>query len=60
MADVYRQGGATDVVAAVADLLAIAIPEHLEVDDARWASLVASVAPMELQLTEPRGGVEGG
>jgi hypothetical protein len=55
MADVYRQGGATGVVAAVADLLAIAIPEHLEVDDARWASLVASVAPVELQLTKRVG-----
>ncbi|HET6835817.1 MAG TPA: LytR C-terminal domain-containing protein [Acidimicrobiales bacterium] len=55
MADVYRQGGATDVVAAVADLLAVAIPEHLEVDDARWASLVAPVAPVELQLIERVG-----
>ena len=43
-ADVYRQGGASGVVAAVADLLDVAIPEHLEVDDRRWASLVAPVA----------------
>ncbi len=55
MADVYRQGGANDVVAAVADLLAVAIPEHLEVDDARWASLVAPVAPVDLQLTKSVG-----
>lgn len=55
MADVYRQGGAAGVVAAVADLLSIAIPEHLEVDDARWASLVGPVAPVELQLTKPVG-----
>jgi hypothetical protein len=50
MADVYSQGGASDVVAAVADLLGVAIPEHLEVDDRRWASLVAPVAPVELQI----------
>jgi hypothetical protein len=55
IADVYRQGGADDAVAAVADLLAVAIPEHLEVDDARWASLVAPVAPVELQLTRTVG-----
>jgi LytR cell envelope-related transcriptional attenuator len=55
MADVYREGGANGVVAAVADLLAIALPEHLEVDDSRWASLVAPVAPVELQLTERVG-----
>jgi hypothetical protein len=52
LADVYRQGGANGVVAAVADLLAVAIPEHLEVDDTRWASLVAPVAPVDLQLTK--------
>ncbi|HEY6696854.1 MAG TPA: LytR C-terminal domain-containing protein [Acidimicrobiales bacterium] len=55
MADIYRQDGASGVVAAVADLLAVAIPEHLEVDDARWASLVAPVAPVELQLTTDVG-----
>ncbi|MGH9192344.1 MAG: LytR C-terminal domain-containing protein, partial [Acidimicrobiales bacterium] len=55
MADVYRQGGAAGVVAAVADRLAVAIPEHLEVDDARWASLVGPVAPIELQLTKAVG-----
>jgi len=55
MADVYRQGGTTAAVAAVADLFAVAIPDHLEVDDARWASLVTPVAPVELQLTEPVG-----
>jgi hypothetical protein len=55
MADVYRQGGAAGVVAAVADRLAVAIPEHLEVDDARWASLVGPVAPVELQLTKAVG-----
>jgi hypothetical protein len=60
MADVYRTGGATGVVAAVADLLAVAIPDHLEVDDARWGSLVAPVAPVELQLTEPVGEWESG
>jgi LytR cell envelope-related transcriptional attenuator len=55
MAEVYRQGGSTAVVAAVADLLAVAIPEHLEVDDARWASLVAPVAPVDLELTKRVG-----
>jgi hypothetical protein len=55
MAEVYRTGGANGVVAAVADLLAVAIPDHLEVDDARWASLVAPVAPIGLQLTGPVG-----
>jgi hypothetical protein len=55
MADIYRQDGAAGVVAAVADLLAVAIPEHLEVDDARWASLVAPVAPVELQLSRTVG-----
>jgi hypothetical protein len=50
MADVYRQAGANGVVAAVADLMAVAIQGHLEVDDARWASLVAPVAPVDLQL----------
>jgi hypothetical protein len=55
MADVYRQDGAAGVVAAVADLLAVAIPEHLEVDDSRWASLVAPVAPVELQLSRTVG-----
>jgi LytR cell envelope-related transcriptional attenuator len=50
LADVYRQGGARGVVAAVADVLNVAIPEHLEVDDRRWGSLVAPVAPVELQL----------
>jgi LytR cell envelope-related transcriptional attenuator len=55
MADVYRQGGANGVVAAVADLLAVAIPEHLEVDDTRWGSLVAPVAPVDVQLTKNVG-----
>jgi hypothetical protein len=55
MADAYRRGGATGVVAAVAELLAVAIPEHLEVNDARWASLVAPVAPVELQLNRRVG-----
>jgi hypothetical protein len=55
MAEVYSQGGADAVVAAVADLLAIAIPEHLEVDDARWASLVAPVSPVDLELAKPVG-----
>ena len=55
MGEVYRQGGGDAVVAAVADLLAIAIPEHLEVDDARWASLVAPVAPVDLELAKPVG-----
>jgi LytR cell envelope-related transcriptional attenuator/LytR_cpsA_psr family len=55
MAEVYRQGGAEAVVAAVAELLAIAIPEHLEVDDARWASLVAPVAPVDLELAKRVG-----
>src|ERR671918_2109481 len=55
MAEVYSDAGAAGVVAAVADLLGVAIPEHLEVDDARWASLVAPVAPVELQLPEPVG-----
>lgn len=55
MAEVYRDAGAAGVVAAMADLLGVAIPEHLEVDDARWASLVAPVAPVELHLPEPVG-----
>jgi hypothetical protein len=55
MADVYQQGGASGVVAAVADLLNVAIPEHLEVDDRRWASLAAPVAPVELQLATSVG-----
>jgi hypothetical protein len=55
MADVYRQAGASGVVAAVADRLDVAIPEHLEVDDRRWASLVAPVAPLELQLATSVG-----
>jgi hypothetical protein len=60
LAEVYRQGGANGVVAAVADLLAVAIPEHLEVDDTRWASLVAPVAPVELQLTKNVGNWRAG
>jgi hypothetical protein len=60
MAEVYSQGGADAVVAAVADLLAIAIPEHLEVDDARWASLVAPVARVDLELAKPVGDWQAG
>jgi LytR cell envelope-related transcriptional attenuator len=60
LADVYREGGADGVVAAVADLLAVAIPEHLEVDDTRWASLVAPVAPVDLQLTKNVGNWRAG
>ncbi|HKA83723.1 MAG TPA: LytR C-terminal domain-containing protein [Acidimicrobiales bacterium] len=55
LAEVYSQGGSEAVVAAVADLLAVAIPEHLEVDDARWASLVAPVAPVDLELAKRVG-----
>jgi LytR cell envelope-related transcriptional attenuator/LytR_cpsA_psr family len=55
MADVYRQGGASGVMAAVADLLGVAIPVHLEVDDTRWASLVAPVAPVDVQLAKTVG-----
>ena len=51
LAEVYDQLGDTGVVAALGDLLVVAIPEHLEVDDARWASLVAPVAPVEVELT---------
>jgi LytR cell envelope-related transcriptional attenuator len=60
LADVYRDGGTSGVVAAVADLLAVALPESLEVGDARWASLVAPVAPVELQLTRSVGGWSAG
>ena len=55
LAATYRDGGAEGVAAVLADLLAMAIPEHLEVDDARWASLVRPVAPVDLQLDEPVG-----
>src|SRR5215207_2212793 len=55
LAATYRDGGAEGLAAVLADLLAMAIPEHLEVDDARWASLVRPVAPVELQLDEPVG-----
>ena len=60
LADVYREGGADGAVAAVADLLAVAIPDHLEVDDTRWASLVAPVAPVDLQLTKNVGSWRAG
>ncbi len=55
LAATYRDRGAEGLVAVLADLLTMAIPEHLEVDDARWASLVSPVAPVELQLDEPVG-----
>ena len=55
LAATYRDGAAEGLVAVLTDLLAMAIPEHLEVDDARWASLVSPVAPVELQLDEPVG-----
>jgi LytR cell envelope-related transcriptional attenuator len=55
LAATYRDGGAEGLAAVLADLLAMAIPEHLEVDDPRWASLVGPVAPVELQLDEPVG-----
>jgi hypothetical protein len=55
LATTYRDGGAEGLAAVLADLLATAIPEHFEVDDPRWASLVGPVAPVELQLDEPVG-----
>jgi hypothetical protein len=50
---VYDDGGAEAVVASVADLLGVAVDEQLEVDDARWASLVEPVGAVELDVPEP-------
>jgi hypothetical protein len=60
LADVYRDGGSGGVVAALADLLALSIPEQLEVDATRWASLVAPVAPVVVEIGAAVGQWEAG
>jgi hypothetical protein len=55
VAAAYEGGGADAVVDAMSDILDVAIDDVIEVDDARWASLVGPVAPVSLALDSPVG-----
>ena len=55
VAAAYEGGGADAVADAMADILGVAIDDVIEVDDARWASLVGPVAPVPLALDAPVG-----
>jgi hypothetical protein len=54
-ADAYAENGADGVATQVELTLNISIGETVEVDDARWATLVGPVAPITLDLDTPVG-----
>lgn len=56
LADAYGRGGVEAAVGALEEMLVVDIAESVVVDDRRWASLVAPVAPVTV---EPRGAVDG-
>jgi hypothetical protein len=54
-ADVYDQGGAAAVASQVELTLNITLPDPVEVDDARWATLLAPVSPVTIDLDKAVG-----
>jgi LytR cell envelope-related transcriptional attenuator len=55
IADVYRDEGAAAAASALGTAVAVAVTEHVEVDDAQWAQLVEPVGSVEVSLDEPLG-----
>jgi len=55
LADVYRTDGAGAAGAALAEVVTVAVSEHVEVDDAQWSRLVAPVEPVTATLERPVG-----
>jgi LytR cell envelope-related transcriptional attenuator len=55
LADVYRSDGAAGATASLGGVLAVAMGEHVELDDADWARLVEPVGPVELTLDNAVG-----
>lgn len=55
VAAAYEGGGADAVADAMADILDVAIDDVVEVDGARWTSLVDPVAPVSLTVDAPVG-----
>ena len=55
LADVYRTDGAGAASAALAEVVTVAVSEHVEVDDAQWSRLVAPVEPVTVTLERPVG-----
>lgn len=60
IAALYRAEGAEAAARAVGLAVTAAVGEHVEVDDARWADLVAPVGGVEMTLDEPLGPWEAG
>lgn len=60
IAALYRAEGAEAAARAVGLAVTAAVGEHVEVDDARWADLVAPVGGVEVTLDEPVGAWEAG
>jgi hypothetical protein len=54
-ADAYAESGARGVANQIQLTLNIVIGETVEVDDARWATLVEPVAPIEVELDQAVG-----
>jgi LytR cell envelope-related transcriptional attenuator len=55
LADIYRTDGAGAASAALAEVVTVAVSEHVEVDDAQWSRLVAPVEPVSVSLERPVG-----
>ncbi|HEX6166541.1 MAG TPA: LCP family protein [Acidimicrobiales bacterium] len=53
--EVYRRDGAAAAAQAMGQAVTVAVAEHTEVDDARWARLVDPVGQVEVTLDEAVG-----
>jgi hypothetical protein len=55
LAEVYRRDGAAAAAQAMGQAVTVAVAEHTEVDDERWARLVDPVGQVEVTLDETVG-----
>jgi hypothetical protein len=55
IAETYRDDGVEAAVSAVAEVMTVAVAEHVEIDDTHWARLVTPVGPVEVSLDDPVG-----
>jgi hypothetical protein len=55
LAEVFRRDGAAAAAQAMGRAVTVAVTEHTEVDDARWAHLVDPVGQVEVTLDEATG-----
>jgi hypothetical protein len=55
LGQVYARQGEAAAMAALGRVVTVGVPDHVVVDDAHWARLVAPVAPIEVTLDRPVG-----